>query len=132
MPGVHQDASFPWSDPHCCSGKAWLWGGMAHIMAESGAVPHFWVYYAAGTFARFQPATADFQKEVGADMEAVLEAALHARSSLSQGDWVEAHHAGRSYALCVQHLEPEAAVSVIGESHMRQSILSVWQLWTSP
>ena len=69
-----------------------------------------------GTFARFQPATADFQKDVGADMEAVLEAALHARSSLSQGDWVVARHAGQSYALRVQHLQPEAAVSVIGGS----------------
>ncbi len=49
-------------------------------------------------------------------MEAVLEAALHARSSLSQGDWVDAQHAGRSYNLRVQHLEPESAVSVIGES----------------
>ncbi len=68
----------------------------------------------AGTFAKFQPATADFQKEVGADMEGVLEAALHARSSLSQGDWVDAQHAGRSFALRVQQLQPEAAVSVIG------------------
>ncbi|KAK9862696.1 hypothetical protein WJX84_000990 [Apatococcus fuscideae] len=66
-----------------------------------------------GTFAKFQPATADFQKEVGADMEGVLEAALHARSSLSQGDWVDAQHAGRSFALRVQQLQPEAAVSVI-------------------
>ena len=48
-------------------------------------------------------------------MEAVLEDALHARSSLTQGDWVDAQHNGRSYALRVQHLEPESAVSVIGE-----------------
>ena len=117
----------------CPSGEAWptFWASCASSKAQftrsirlqtnltfvrENEHKYHLMYGLTGTFARFQPATADFQKDVGAEMEAVLEAALHARSSLSQGDWVNAQHAGQSYALRVQHLQPEAAVSVIGES----------------
>ncbi|KAK9833421.1 hypothetical protein WJX81_003671 [Elliptochloris bilobata] len=66
-----------------------------------------------GVYARLQPAVAEFQKEVGGDVREVLEAALARHSTLSEGDWLTAAHAGRSYELRVQKLHPAAAVSVI-------------------
>ena len=68
----------------------------------------------AGVYARLQPAAAEFQKEVGGDVREVLEAALARHSTLSEGDWLSAEHAGRAYDLRVQKLRPAAAVSVIG------------------
>ena len=65
-------------------------------------------------YARLQPATADFQKEVGGDVREVLEAALARHSTLSEGDWLTAEHAGRAFELHVQKLRPARAVSVIG------------------
>lgn len=71
----------------------------------------------AGTFVRFQPQSADFQKEVGADVETVLEQTLLTRSTLTEGDWVAVSHAERQWDLRVQQLQPAAQVSVIGQSH---------------
>ena len=68
----------------------------------------------AGVYARLQPAAAGFQKEVGGDVRDVLEAALARHSTLSEGDWLTAEHAGRTFDLRVQKLRPAAAVSVIG------------------
>ena len=68
----------------------------------------------AGVYARLQPAAAGFQKEVGGDVREVLEAALARHSTLSEGDWLTAEHAGRTFDLRVQKLRPAAAVSVIG------------------
>jgi len=68
----------------------------------------------AGVYARLQPATADFQKEVGGDVREVLEAALARHSTLCEGDWLTAEHAGRAFELHVQKLRPARAVSVIG------------------
>lgn len=65
-------------------------------------------------YARLQPAAAGFQKEVGGDVRDVLEAALARHSTLSEGDWLTAEHAGRAFDLRVQKLRPAAAVSVIG------------------
>lgn len=68
-----------------------------------------------GEYVRFQPRTADFQKEVGPDVRAVLEAALERHSTLSEGDWISVPFAGRTFDLTVQKLRPGRAVSVIGE-----------------
>ncbi len=70
----------------------------------------------AGEYVRFQPRTADFQKEVGPDVRAVLEAALERHSTLSEGDWISIPFADRTFDLTVQKLRPGRAVSVIGES----------------
>lgn len=67
-----------------------------------------------GVYARLQPAAADFQREVGDDVREVLEAVLARHSTLSEGDWLTAEHAGRAFDLRVQKLRPAAAVSVIG------------------
>lgn len=63
---------------------------------------------------RFQPRSADFQKEVGGDVRAVLEAALERHSTLSEGDWISVPFAGTAFDLTVQKLRPGRAVSVIG------------------
>lgn len=68
----------------------------------------------AGSFVRFQPQTADFQRQVGPDIETVLEQALLTRSTLTEGDWVSVAHADRQYDLRVQGLRPAGQVSVIG------------------
>lgn len=71
----------------------------------------------AGTYVKFQPRHAAFQKAVGDDVSAVLEAALATHSCLSAGDWlrVAGAAAGPPYDLRVLELRPGSAVSVIGE-----------------
>lgn len=81
---------------------------------------------------RFQPRSADFQKEVGADVRAVLEAALERHSTLSEGDWISVPFAGRAFDLFVQKLRPGRAVSVIGARSvcrlLWQPMHSTWHL----
>lgn len=71
-------------------------------------------YFGAGLYARFQPRSADFQKLVGEHVEPVLEAALAAHSTLSEGSWIKVPFGDSSYELLVQKLRPGRAVSVIG------------------
>lgn len=42
-----------------------------------------------GTYVRFQPRTADFQREVGDAVGEVLTAALFTHSVLTEGDWIQ-------------------------------------------
>ncbi len=65
-------------------------------------------------YARFQPRTADFQKDVGDDMRATLEAALARHSTLTEGAWISVPFADQAFELLVQKLRPGRAVSVIG------------------
>ena len=65
---------------------------------------------------RFQPLTADFQREVGDDVRAVLEAALERHSTLTEGNRISAPFGEVSFELLVQKLRPGNAISVIGES----------------
>ena len=64
---------------------------------------------------RLQPQTADFQKQVGDSVEDVLVAALSARSTITQGDWLAVDFADGHYQLRVQQLQPARQVSVIGD-----------------
>ena len=64
---------------------------------------------------RFQPRSADFQRDVGADLEQVLSAAMLTRSTLTEGQWVQVEHAGTVYSLKVLSLQPAPAVSIVGE-----------------
>jgi hypothetical protein len=67
-----------------------------------------------GIYVRFQPRAADFQREVGGDVRAVLEAALERHSTLTEGGWISVPFAGGAFELLVQKLRPGRAVSVIG------------------
>ncbi|KAK9824172.1 hypothetical protein WJX72_008287 [[Myrmecia] bisecta] len=89
-----------------------LWGpdGAAEC---SGSVKVTYRKLAKGTYARFQPRTADFQKEVAESVEAVLEAALATHCALTEGDWIRVPFGGKDYDLRVQKLKPEPQVSVI-------------------
>ena len=69
----------------------------------------------AGTYVKFQPRQAAFQKELGDSVSDALEAALHTRSALSVGDWLLLEHGGASFHLRVLELQPSPSVSVIGE-----------------
>ena len=71
--------------------------------------------HTAGSFVRFQPQSAEFQRQVGGDVEVVLETALLTRSTLTEGDWLSVAHGGQKYDLRVQQLQPAPQVSVIGE-----------------
>ena len=77
----------------------------------------------AGTFARLQPKTADFQQEVGEHMEAVLEAALSTRSTITEGDWLAVDFCGKKFLLRVQSLLPAPQVSVIGMPQLTKLFL---------
>ena len=70
----------------------------------------------AGTSVRFQPRSAGFQDAVGESVEQVLQASMFTHSTLTQGEWVQVHHAGTQHDLKVLALTPEAAVSIIGMS----------------
>lgn len=71
--------------------------------------------HCAGTYVKFQPRQAAFQKELRDGVSDALEGALHARSALSVGDWLSLQHGGVSYHLRVLELQPSPSVSVIGE-----------------
>ena len=86
----------------------------------------------AGTYARFQPRAAGFQEEIGESVEQVLQASMFTHSTLTEGEWVQVHHAGSLHDLKVLALKPEAAVSIIGTllqlcqvSHNVQSITEI-------
>ena len=64
---------------------------------------------------RLQPMTAAFQKLVGDSVEDVLVAALSARSTITEGDWLGVDFADSHYQLRVQQLRPSRQVSVIGD-----------------
>ena len=80
----------------------------------------------AGTYVRFQPRSADFQRDVGADLEQVLSAAMLTRSTLTEGQWVQVEHAGTVYSLKVLSLQPAPAVSIVGEHLGVQYISRRW------
>ena len=83
---------------------------------------------ATGVYARFQPRTADFQKDVGDDVRVTLEAALERHSTLTEGNWISVPFAGSSFELLVQKLRPGKAVSVIG---MSIRCCHIWHLYCS-
>ena len=62
-----------------------------------------------------QPEVMHFQQTVGENVEQLLETALRARSTLTQGDYLSIPFADEVFRLQVTSLEPEAQVSVIGE-----------------
>ena len=64
---------------------------------------------------RFQPRSADFQKVVGEGVEHVLQASMFTHSTLTEGEWVQIAHEGTLHDVKVLSLQPEAAVSIIGE-----------------
>ena len=61
-----------------------------------------------------QPEVIHFQQAVGDQVEQVLETALRARSTLTQGDYLSVPFADEVFRLQVTSLAPEAQVSVIG------------------
>lgn len=71
---------------------------------------------AAGTYVRFQPRSADFQEALGEVMEHALQASMFTHSTLTEGEWVQIAHEGTTHDVKVLALQPEAAVSVIGNS----------------
>ena len=80
----------------------------------------------AGSFVRFQPQTAAFQKQVGAEVETVLEQALLTRSTLTEGDWVSVVHSDQQFDLRVQQLQPASQVSVIGRGLLIAGAVAPW------
>lgn len=61
----------------------------------------------------FQPRSAHFQQTIGDDIRPVLETALLQHSALTEKDWVQVHHEGKTWDLRVRELSPAHAVSVI-------------------
>ena len=68
----------------------------------------------AGSYVRFQPRLADFQRDTGDAVGDALTAALLTHAALSEGDWVEVPLGDATYDLRVLELRPSPAVSVIG------------------
>ena len=68
----------------------------------------------AGTYARLQPETSDFQRNAADATEDILVMALSKRSALSEGDHVSVEIGDTVYWLRVQQLKPKPHVSVIG------------------
>ena len=69
----------------------------------------------AGTYVRFQPRSADFQPALGEVMEHALQASMFTHSTLTEGEWVQIAHDGTMHDVKVLTLQPEAAVSIIGQ-----------------
>ncbi|EIE20461.1 hypothetical protein COCSUDRAFT_43901 [Coccomyxa subellipsoidea C-169] len=88
-------------------------GDGASVSPEGATVDVLYRRLPKGEYVRFQPWSADFQREVGGDVRAVLEAALERHSTLSEGDWISVPFAGTAFDLTVQKLRPGRAVSVI-------------------
>jgi Ubiquitin fusion degradation protein UFD1 len=78
--------------------------------------------HTAGTYVKFQPRQAAFQKELGDGVSDALEVALHTRSALSVGDWLSLQHGTAAYHLRVLELQPSPSVSVIGEHRASFSV----------
>ena len=74
-----------------------------------------------GTYVRFQPRSADFQEALGDVMEQALQASMFTHSTLTEGEWVQIGHEGTMHDVKVLTLQPEAAVSIIGEMSFHQT-----------
>ena len=68
----------------------------------------------SGSYVRFQPRMADFQRDAGEDVGDALTTALMTHAALSVGDWLEVPLGDASYDLRVMELRPAPTVSVIG------------------
>lgn len=88
-----------------------LWGPRVDWGPDSPprAVDVSYVVLAPGTRVVLQPELPGFQAEMGDGIKPALEAALGARSTLSQGDWVWV----QGHALRVRELDPDPAVSIV-------------------
>lgn len=74
-----------------------------------------------GTYVRFQPRSAEFQEALGGVMEQALQASMFTHSTLTEGEWVQIGHEGTMHYVKVLTLQPEAAVSIIGEMSFHQT-----------
>ena len=74
-----------------------------------------------GTYVRFQPRSADFQEALGDVLEQALQASMFTHSTLTEGEWVQIGHEGTMHDVKVLTLQPEAAVSIIGEMSFHQT-----------
>ena len=74
-----------------------------------------------------QPEVKHFQQAVEDQVEQVLETALRARSTLTQGDCLSIPFADEVFRLRVTSLAPDPQVSVIGMPLWQPSLQPAWQ-----
>lgn len=90
-----------------------LWGPNATAEACTGTVRVNYVRLDRGSYVKFQPRHAAFQKSVGDDVRDCLEASLATHSCLSTGDWLRVSTGEKEHDLRVLNLQPASAVSII-------------------
>lgn len=90
-----------------------LWGPTATAESCTSTVKVTYVRLERGSYVKFQPRQAAFQKAVGDNVRECLEASLATHSCLSTGDWLQVSTGEEVHDLCVLSLQPASAVSII-------------------